>query len=223
MEVIWRYLNDFKFKSLVDTSSLYFANAASDFEDPNSILEGYLTLNEQSGINRSLKNRSGFDEFLADQKRKTYLSCWCRTDIEDIRMWNEYVGIDINGLAIKTTKEKIKKSVSNEILDLKDCYFRDVEYIDPISTNMGNINVVKLYSRKINDYRYENEFRAIIQLYNQEQYPDHISIPVDLDHFIDEIIFSPYADDIYKNYIRSYLDNKIQIVPKSSNISRSVC
>lgn len=214
--VLFRYFEDYKAEYLFKESELYFTQVShypeydellfsiADKEAMRKRLKATGKTDWEDIYNKNLANNMAF-------KNTTFISCWSESKNESRRLWNEYVKGN-NGIAIKTSVQKLinEFNVSKEII-----YIPKIHYFDPVSGGLGVINTIRMFSRKPNTFSYENEVRCIVQYHTLEVKGDHLTIPINLDSLIDEIIIHPRATPEYHKAIEELakakgLDSKIQ-------------
>jgi hypothetical protein len=140
VSTIWRYFDLEKFKSLLETQSLFFCRA-DKFSDP---FEGSLPkmeaenrkkkmwkISEFPGYNFGLKqiveNISSLQEDHINFKR-TIVNCWHINKNESDAIWRLYLK-DNEGVAIQSTTERIYKTIKDipEVIGLSKVRYLDYE------------------------------------------------------------------------------------------------
>ncbi len=97
---VWRYMNDSKFKNLLESSSLYFANAVDltdkyEVKIPESSLESI----RNDFRNAGLKNKeldAEMDKFYWENspiKENVFLNCWSQTKYESYASAHAYCNV----------------------------------------------------------------------------------------------------------------------------------
>lgn len=178
---IWRYLDFYKFKSLLETSSLFFCRA-DKFSDP---FEGSLPARvAENRINffKHVDSIHGneFDETsarlniegLGDRhmktKQATVINCWHINDTESDAMWRLYLK-DNEGVAIQSNISRIKETIScvTESIGMSkvrylnyenDIWYHEIDY--PITT----YNTLTPLVHKRIEFSQENEFRLLMNV-----------------------------------------------------------
>lgn len=89
---VWRYMNYWKFKDLIEKKSLYFCRADLHPDDPS---EGTYALGQIQARNAYLQSIN--PELAADDERRrretrkrTYVNCWCVGECDCDLMWRAY-------------------------------------------------------------------------------------------------------------------------------------
>jgi hypothetical protein len=178
---VWRYLDFDKFKSLLETKSLFFCRT-DKFSDP---FEGSIPRRESEFRLTTYKNHAEqfqyvFDEEKAMQnikgiqgthqnfKRGVVVNCWHINETESDAMWRLYLKNN-EGVAIQSTKERIDTTIEKVVeqvslskvryLDYdKDIWYHKVDYPHS-SYNL----IVPLIHKRI-EFVHEQEFRMFIQI-----------------------------------------------------------
>ncbi len=232
--VIWRYMDLFKFLSLIKDKKLAFPSALKLSE--NDPYEGSFT---EIDINydpikdlylKDLKLAESLKRVLPyvrlsmkEQRKGIYINSWYMNPHESYAMWNLY-SKEGQGIAIKSTI----KSFKNSLKDVEEnIYIGSVNYIDYekdslISTGaVGNVFIPFINKRK--SFEHEKEVRAIVwdadTLLNPEkQFKDIIFLDLNINELIQEIYISPSSPDwvvsIIENICSKYELNKPVIKSK---------
>ncbi len=234
-DTLWRYTNFEKFVNLLVTESLFFTRA-DKFEDP---YEGFIPQSIIDAYKHSL-TRVAPEEFVEaimkrneDSRKYVMCNCWHQNIVESMAMWEKYY-MRNSGVAIKTTMQKMKNSLTNT----HSIYIGKIEYIyDNTDDNQYMQNFLnseiplakKLtyfpYFQKRKEYEHEQEVRLVVDidpfvmdaLNNQTVdsfleigLPDICDIGmlfnIDVDTLIDEVIVSPYAENWITETVRSVVD-----------------
>ena len=227
-DTLWRYISFEKFVNMLATESLFFTRAYK-YDDP---FEGYIhievtisTLNSLiHNINNTewdnahelvvgaIENRIQREE----QGKDVMCNCWHKNDDESMAMWEKY-HLRNNGIAIKTTMEKLKNSITSAI----DVYIGNIQYIPrenflqeyltqhlyPIIIE-GHSILYHPYFFKRKVFEYENEARVIINIdsiignTSQDIDDNGKHYKVRIDDLVEEVIISPYAEDWIVDTVR---------------------
>ena len=231
-DTLWRYTNFEKFVNLLDTESLFFTRA-DKFEDPyegfipQSIMDAYIqylnSITTENMVEKIIRENEA-------SRKYVMCNCWHQNVVESMAMWEKY-HIRNSGVAIKTTMQKMKNSLTSE----HSIYIGNIEYIyDNIDDDQYMQNflqsetllVKKLtyfpYFRKRKEYEHEQEVRLIVDIdpfvmdalsnqtvdtFLETGLPDicDIGMPfnIEINELIDEVIVSPYAEDWITETLRS--------------------
>jgi|ERR1017187_2898431 hypothetical protein len=208
-EYLWRYMDLFKFIDFMRNKSLPFARMDL-FEDP---LEGIplktiLSFAEPI-INARLAQISISDLLLDDDllskfspeikeqvekihiiQKRTYVSCWFKSESESMAMWNLYSNpsgvvirfntkylIDIINQSYKLLKENNYNIVSGYCGNV---HYQSFSTIKPFQDNEKN-KTPRVGLRKEKSYEHEKEVRFVINLRNIE--PENLIINLPMDDF----------------------------------------
>ena len=173
-DILWRYTNFEVFVNLLDTEALYFTRA-DKFEDP---YEGFIPQSIMDAYKQSLKRvtPSEFVEAIMKQheasRKYVMCNCWHQNVVESMAMWEKY-HMRNSGVAIKTTMQKMKNSLTSEY----SIYIGKMEYIyentdeEQYMQNFlqSDIPLAKKltyfpYFRKRREYEHEQEVRLIVDI-----------------------------------------------------------
>ena len=170
---LWRYMSLEKFVSILATGSLFFTRV-DKFDDP---FEGFtpplLTYMYELIINRAEDTeKAGLEsavKAMENWRKYVMCNCWHQNQEESMAMWEKYQ-IRNSGIAIKTTMQNLKKSLSDEL----DIFIGQIKYSSPetyetkytfdyVSANLSNEQLLYFpYFYKRKAFEYEHEVRLII-------------------------------------------------------------
>jgi len=210
---IWRYMNFYKFISILEYNSLFFSSVKSlgKFDK----MEGFLS---KDAFNYLLKNspkrmQEGLPDAMKKARELIYVNCWHINKLESDAMWKIYVGNDA-GLAIQSTFNRLKNSLSNFE---KEIYIGKVKYIKPDDIVNRKIVTVPftafdLVMHKRKSFEHEQELRATILLPKAKK--TGVRINVNLDELIEVVYVAPQCKSwikelIEKVLVRFKLDKKV--------------
>ena len=231
-DILWRYTNFEKFVNLLDTGSLFFTRA-DKFEDPyegfipQSIMDAYIQYLNSITTENMVKEIIRENEA---SRKYVMCNCWHQNVVESMAMWEKYY-MRNSGVAIKTTMQKMKNSLTSE----HSIYIGNIEYIyDNMDDDQYMQNFLQSetllakkltyfpYFRKRKEYEHEQEVRLIVDidpfvmgaLSNQTVdafldigLPDICDIGmlfnVEVNELIDEVIVSPYAENWITETVKS--------------------
>lgn len=124
-------------------------------------------------------------------------SCWCRSDIESVSLWERYAGP--HGIAIKTTVARLSESLR---LAPRDVFIHNAIYT---SRSSDCENGHELALRKPPAYSDEREVRAVIRSQNlrPEGYlPESERQEVDVLALIAEVVVGPPWQSWFTEHVR---------------------
>ena len=170
---LWRYMSLEKFVSILATGSLFFTRV-DKFDDP---FEGFtpplLTYMYELIINRAEDTeKAGLEsavKAMENWRKYVMCNCWHQNQEESMAMWEKYQ-MRNSGIAIKTTMQNLKKSLSDEL----DIFIGQIKYSSPetyetkytfdyVSANLSNEQLLYFpYFYKRKAFEYEHEVRLII-------------------------------------------------------------
>ena len=124
---LWRYMSFEKFANILATESLFFTRA-DKFDDP---FEGFIPPRVVDLYKESTKRVTPTEELseilikINENSRKYVMcNCWHQNEEESMAMWEKY-HMRNSGIAIKTTMQNLKKSLSDKF----DIFIGKIEYI----------------------------------------------------------------------------------------------
>jgi hypothetical protein len=213
--LLWRYMSLDKFINMISTRQLFFSRL-DNFPDQ---LEGTMPIKNKAIIADDIKELPSHSEAIQFSERKeiivnsyrgfTLANCWSKNDAESFALWKIYLDGAKHGVAIQTSYDKLKKSVSSQTNDI---LFGEVEYVN----ELDSIQQQTISLRKIPPYIFENEVRAVI--FNQftkegprkgfPKYKYGLSVHVDIENLIEKIYMPPLSPKWYEetvfNLIQKY-------------------
>ena len=214
---VWRYMDVYKFNSLINTKSLYLRRAdllQERFEGTYSReqildLENWFKLLGQSTISDIERERRRKDRL------NTYISCWCMSECDLDLMWKGYVQ-NPPGIAIKSTVRKLI-DVCDKAIDHWPIDISTVTYFDHANGHFINYSGSPIvFFFKDNHFKLDNEIRIVHHPDYSDSPIECVYIPVDIPELIEEVVIQPKSTKKHMIDIRKKLDdsgfNKIPIV-----------
>lgn len=219
-EVIWRYMDLWKFEYLLKTQSFYFStikNMGDKFEGriPDFIANIWIQNLKEQGY----QSVSEVIEMLKSHELvlNYNILSWNISKNESFALWKIYTK-NIKAIAIKSTVQRLKESLNInpfwQFIGVMNYYS------DPTDFDFKS-NIMNLTINKFNYYCFENELRMlnIIPADLKSDYPeinkgDDILVPVDLDCLIDSIYLAP-------NATQTEYDNVVQLL-KEYNLTKNI-
>lgn len=219
--VVWRYLTPKKFRSLLDTSSLFFARghvhrgkdeAEGTLSDLNLKADPLKVLQQVYGQPTGLPP----DAFVQHRSlieslgRYHFISCWNRSETESKEMWKAFAD-DPGAVAIKSSLGQLKLCFG-EYTDY-DVYIGEISYLDYASEGIDESNYFNVFLSKRRKFENEREIRCLIHddgdmsivpdhepydPFNQRNYPakcfsNGICVPISLGVLVTNFVVSPEA------------------------------
>lgn len=188
-------MNHEKLKLLIEKKAIYLCNA-------KNLSDGYETVLTEKDrnklINKLVKNKCFESNKEADhelekiyqKKKSSFINCWTINREESYALWKIYLSGEKNGIAIKSTVAKLKKSITDKN---KVCYISQVNY--SALPNVNKLSEQTIIITKKPFYKFESELRIfIIDNLTSE---DGVSINCDINTLIQEVYISPFSDDSY--------------------------
>lgn|GEM_PF-2610082 len=226
MTTIWRYMDLWKFESILAKKALFFSKVSAQTDGLEGMYPliakifharqlGHLPQPHQS---YALHNQ---EVFTLAAKDEIILSCWHINDSENPRMWNDYIEAD-NGIAIQTTEESLKKSLeafSHPCLINID----KVQYVNRTTFSESLLNDrMSLFFQKDKNYSWEKELRCAIDVtlsplsddqggeWNAKYLPPKGNaspvgyfIPIEVNTLIEKIVVSPKASCLFNLRVKA--------------------
>lgn len=133
-----------------------------------------------------------------EKRKKTYASCWCSGVYQSAALW-EIFSLGENGVAIKTTKEKLKKLTNAiSISDVKTGCF-DIHYVNEATKALAHMFKIGVELEpffpvmfKGTAYSYESEYRlAVLKDNADNEYGYLVPIDDDLNELIEAVYVHP--------------------------------
>lgn len=222
--VLWKYMSFSKFINML-RGKIYF-NRLDKFED---IFEGtfpqYNVEHRKEVYGNEVIPQNIYDSVERVMKKYIYVSCFHKSEYETAFMWKQYA--DNDGIAIKTTAERLKKSFDKT---QESIHISSVQYIDYNREFMPEGNGLYLGLHKRKSFEPESEVRCIFMKApairpNPANLSESIIDPsektscgeyidIDLDTLIEEIYISPYA--------ASYTKENVDLIVNKFNITARV-
>ncbi|MGB7338874.1 MAG: hypothetical protein WBC91_08290 [Phototrophicaceae bacterium] len=167
MTTVWRYMDLWKFESILEKKSLYFGTAASQSDK----LEGIPTTGEKLMRSRHyaslprvhqsslLNNDETQDEY--ERLLRWIINCWHINDKLNPKAWDEYITDEqAKGLAIKTTLDVLNKNF--DVYTSKEVLKDKVKYIDRSTYKPKTLHSEGKIFEKRDSLSWENEYRFVI-------------------------------------------------------------
>lgn len=203
-QLIWRYMDFWKFLDILDNSRLYLSQA-SKFEDR---LDGRIPIH---GINsleteHPLKQIDSFAE--SSLKRSHYIGCWSYEVKDTYPMWKIYSDYK-TAIAIKTTIGDLIESISGEE---KNIYIGKINYLNPLGNYQFKGNTLQFFFEKRDYFSFENEIRILTTLEYEDNkellgLPPGTFIKTNPEILINEIKLAPLADESFKKIVELKLSS----------------
>jgi len=191
---LWRYVDLWKFVSLLEHASLWFSRLDT-LEDPYEGLPTKPLMDDvwsiiEAGIESERASRAQLASHSArvfQSGRETLaVSCWHVNPVESLAMWRLYAPAG-EGIAIRTTFENFRRSFSGTE---QIVYGGLVQYVDFESYRVESFNVLHWATLKRLSFAHEREFRAMVMSSDWPP-PKGIPVRVDVNTLITYVYVSP--------------------------------
>jgi hypothetical protein len=164
---VWRYMDLWKFESMMRRSVLYFRRC-DKFPDP---LEGRLsdrtihgTSKSEQAFTSAYNIREDYDKQAAAQEITrgcVFVNCWHMGTSESARMWREYTSTR-DSVVIVSTVGDLRAAVGDDVV------LAGVRYV-PVTTPRIKFSELTVFFYKDESFEYENELRLVRPLKDGEQ------------------------------------------------------
>lgn len=191
--ILWRYMELYKFIDLFGKSELYLCRL-DKLPDNREGRRSLPTLGLDNELLESL-NLKGMvpivNEINDINRKYNFVSCWHRNQFQSKEMWDKYpdaiiaiktsVGAIKDSIQFETTSESLRNAIppqrqAEEIFD--EIIFGDVKYIDS-ETEYSNPTVSISCFHKDRTFDFENEFRICVRAWHVEQENNERPKPLD--------------------------------------------
>lgn len=211
--VLWQYMSLSKFLFLIKNRKLHLHR----IDDQMDKEEGVLSILDKKFLPFYNETKE-WTEYLEDDRKRTFISCWIKYPIEQSLMWYAY-GKD--GVAIRSTAKAIRQAM--EIDKEYKVYMMDVKYIDKDNqaahTSGSRINWFHFYTTKRKFFEMEKEVRLIFHDDDRRCKSKGIDVDVLIDELIEEIkVSSALPDYVYKLICHEVKDVGLNVMPVKSEL-----
>lgn len=226
--ILWRYLDIEKFRSLLETSSLFFCRA-DKFSDP---FEGSVPrkeaehrieadriasvhLGREYNEEKAKESSATTGRLHRSLKASTIVNCWHINESESDAMWRLYLK-DNEGVAIQTTAVRMMKAIdeASDLVGVSKIRYIDYEngvWYHPTEYPHPHYNLYMPLVHKRIEFKHETEFRLLIDIdeaVHNEQYwedqPNHKGklVPINLSTLIEKVYLPPTVDRYTSSLIK---------------------
>lgn len=189
-QIIWRYISIEKLIDLLLNKRLIFPPISS-MSDQNEVSWILSTITPETE-----KYRKGLQHHVDTLRANNFISCWTKNSNEKISLWRHYLGKEFMGVAIKSTVGNLYDKINWG--DKYSFSIEEVKYYKSLKFSDAESDII-IYSKSI-AYKDEEEIRVFAKpssnsikdgRIKRDEPPKYLSIDVDVDNFIEEIIISP--------------------------------
>ena len=212
---VWRYMDLWKFVTLIDTQSLYFCSAA---RMPDTWEGG---LSEQTLAERPIKAQAVAEHLqstglpgwtsedvvrVLEYGNKTardhiMMNCWHIGNVESAAMWDLYCR-DADGVALRSTVGCLESCLP-ELEGDSAITVRPVTYRDYGKVAISESNIFHPFTSKRESYSHERELRA---MFFTRESPDGVNVSLDLLGLIAAVYVPPQAPDWHLRVVETLTD-----------------
>ena len=213
---IRRYMDLWKFKSIINKKSLYFRRAdklEDEFEGSSG--EWYARVVEE--IRKSKSISIEIPAIITDVRKylraSTYVNCWRIEEVEDALMWRGYTKSNC-AVAIETNVALLECSFPYNCATTSDIARGVVDYIDYEKDPVDISDIRQPFVKKRLEYKSENELRLIY--FKKKVFPvlkqkysgvDGRWLPIDFKTLIRKVIIKPQAPQCCEDAVKDILSN----------------
>ena len=217
--VVWRYMQHDKFVRLVNNSSLWFSRASAmtdkyELTIPEQSRDAFRRHLTEAGVSKEKLESKENDYYWENEpnKESSLINCWSKDRDENYALWKIYLGGDKDGVAIRTTAGKLRKSLiqKEESINYSPGFkfsMAEVKYRHYIKYD--ELNPVSVLTTKKPFYKFENEVRLFSLEEDHHSLLSHddkgVNVPVDLDVMLQEIYISPFSTLSYRKEVELLL------------------
>jgi hypothetical protein len=220
-EILWRYLDFWKFEDLLRKSALYFARC-DRFKDP---FEGRFS--PANSVKISASQKALLDAYPiswshqeAEARQEitrhcVFISCWHRAKQENREMWDAYTS-GPESVLITTSAKALYRFIPDAIVKSVVKY----ESLDLPRTEFSHSS---LFLYKPPDYRFENEFRLLRFLGEKEavSYDDPADhgrhVPIRLNKIIHRVITHSKATEQFKAKVENLMRQHLKHIRRENS------
>lgn len=207
---LWRYLSIKKYLDLLVSNSLYFCRI-DKFQDqyegtPNSYTSELIE-NSFEEFPNAEEMRGQWKVILRHLRKISFVNCWHMADEESPEMWSQYCP-NGKGVLIKSSFERIQGSLID--MNVGHLFISPVTYAKSIEEPYALLNGMKLLCYKRPEFKYENEYRLILQYMdgepsNEDGANSYTVLPPE-NGFKHKVNLDALIDEVYLSTNLSYLD-----------------
>ena len=227
-------MNTWKFSQLLEDSSLFFPNANKltdqyEVAVPDSVEKQKRAELQKQGLRgRDLEEEmASFYWSTNPMKDLVLINCWSINPHESYALWKIYLGGEKNGVAVKSTISKLRRSVENGKDNYPEEFFiGKVKYKRHLTQD--ELSRLSVITTKKPFYDFERELRLFVLNYPLSEggtvppYDINVgrSVRIDIGELIHEVYISPFSTKDYREEVKSLIKkNKIlNFVLKESEI-----
>jgi len=212
-EILWRYMDFWKFESVLTKSALFFTRQDLFTRDPTigDVFEGVFSKGNAAGWSDS--DQAFYDAYPVEQspdklkealeihRQCTFVSCWHRNTKESREMWNAYTG-GPESLVVTTSAKALERFVRDHDIMKSPVRYHGEAFRRSLVFGWSGISFYKP-SR----FAFEREFRMVRPLRNGESViPDNKAdygrfVPIRPRKIIHRVITHPRATDTFKKEV----------------------
>lgn len=219
--IIWRYMDLWKFESLIKTLGLYFVRSDRFSDSWDSVLPPkWLAKMQRVMCDRPDSGTYTEVEWYQEREIPTNpIHCWNCDEVESAEMWREYTSCD-EALVVRSTVERLKQCLSATTIDtriglvnygyhdnLDDPKFAIGMWGNEIPMKLNTWYVPRFFKKQ--ELAYEKELRATIHVDREHQPIDKgYSLQIGLDGIrtlIESIRLKPGATADLRDRVQSIL------------------
>jgi hypothetical protein len=226
---IWRFMEFWKFRSFIETGTLWFCRADEFAADPSEGLppDRYLPM---PGLNPlDIKDLREIDHHigsLAQDRQTFFINCWYLGEDDTAQMWD---GRGADAVAVRCRYGSLKNAL-DALSD--EAFFGLVRYG---SAHLTGWNVLRFITTKRQEYAHEREVRALLWIrderdgmnrhFDENNIPHDrplmeppnpqkgVARPVDVQGLVSQIVLSPWAEDSLLAEVADIVAKRGYVIP----------
>ena len=204
---VWRYMDWWKFESLLVESALYLCRA-DRLQDRFEGTYSRQQLLEMNAWLNAIEHPSVADSERQLRKRdrqRSFINSWCVGETDFDLMWKAYVR-NPPGVVVRSTVGYLQKVCDNAI-ELWPIDISLVQYFDRAGGQHINYSgTPTVFFHKDIHFHLENELRIVHWPNITDDPPEHVWLPVSLDQLIVSVVLSPGTHECFAVKAREALD-----------------
>lgn len=217
---VWRYMNTWKFEQFIEHSTLFFPNANKLTDEYEVTLPASVEKEKRAELERQGLYGQHLEEAMASyslstnpMKELVLINCWSASPHESYALWKIYLGGEKDGIAIRSTVSKLRRSIEKGEDEYPEEFFiGKVKYKKNL--NNDELSRLSVVTAKKPFYDFEKELRLFILNYpvleggTVPPYEIDVgrSVKIDSNELLHEVYISPFASEEYRRKINKLLN-----------------
>ena len=231
--VLWRYMDTHKFASMLDTGCLHFSYLAAQTGDDS---EGRLPQasadaleDHYAGLPGSFQGVSARVDSIT--RTSTAINCWTMLEEENFGFWEEYVGVNQAGVALRTSWGQLKRCFeaveAPRLLTVGKVRYVNKDSLPPEGMQFVEEGVLidpDHVFYKEEKYKFEQELRVMCHRHDrtivngvkipQRETCSGVLVEIHLGFLAEEIVLSPWMDKVAEWEVITQIKRHHMTVPQ---------